>query len=344
MSQRRLTFTFLSVAFSAVSAANCGGTADIHPEGDGPAEPTESLASTRQAYSASAAQTTATTNAKCTALSSRGAWYVEIGDGSGVLWSSSPTGGRDATTVSPIASASKWLYAGARIADGVSVTSKQLNFTSGWYTASLVDNIEYCYTVSDCYTNNKVTYSANKANKFNYDSGHMLRELYTFHSDWNSWNLASNGAPFGTGYVNSKLGLTIPYYTAHPAGGFQASAEQYRVYLKDILNNATPMRSALGANQVCAHKQNGCNALNSPAADAGHQWNYSVGHWVELDQDSGYSSPGMWGFYPYVNPNQGIYQVLSRYDTGYGKTGGVASAECAYRIRTAFLTGSAVTW
>ena len=74
------------------------------------------------------------------------------------------------------------------------------------------------------------------------------------------------------------------------------------------------MRDALGTHAVCAWIGPGCDAVRSPALTV--QWHYSISHWIEDDPatgDGAFSSPGAFGFYPWIEANKQYYGVISRF-------------------------------
>ena len=101
------------------------------------------------------------------------------------------------------------------------------------------------------------------------------------------------------------------------------------------------MRDALGTHAVCTRHSTTCNATFSPIPEA---WHYSIGHWVEDDPnshgDGAFSSPGMYGFYPWIDATKAFYGIISRENmTGSGLQQGYASAQCGRLIRRAWVTG-----
>ena len=71
----------------------------------------------------------------------------------------------------------------------------------------------------------------------------------------------------------------------------------------------------------------------------GEQWHYSVGHWVEDDPtvgDGAFSSPGAFGFYPWIDAGKTWYGVLATLNVG----GAIDSVRCGRLIRKAWLTGT----
>ena len=99
----------------------------------------------------------------------------------------------------------------------------------------------------------------------------------------------------------------------------------------------------LGRSAACARPA-GCpagEALYSPGPDD-ETWHYSLGHWVENDPERGdgsFSSPGAFGFYPWINADRSLYGVVAR---AAGAGSGLASARCGRLIRQAWRTGVAV--
>ena len=68
-------------------------------------------------------------------------------------------------------------------------------------------------------------------------------------------------------------------------------------------------------------------------------WHYSLGHWIEDDPagDGAYSSPGAFGFYPWIDTSKTLYGVVARIVLA----GAYDSALCGAQIRKAWVTGVA---
>jgi len=67
-------------------------------------------------------------------------------------------------------------------------------------------------------------------------------------------------------------------------------------------------------------------------------WHYSVAHWVEDDPkvgDGAFSSPGAFGFYPWIDASKSYYGVVAR----AAPNGAWASVQCGRLIRKAWLVG-----
>lgn len=71
----------------------------------------------------------------------------------------------------------------------------------------------------------------------------------------------------------------------------------------------------------------------------GESWHYSIGHWVEDDPvvgDGAFSSPGAFGFYPWIDATKSYYGILARNVSGAGSVGD--SVDCGRLIRKAWTT------
>jgi hypothetical protein len=290
-----------------------------------------------------AALDTANTSASCKPL---GNFYWEIGNGAGPLYGIPRGSGVSATTVMPIASASKWLYAGAYVqARGYANLStdekKRLNFTSGYIDENTVLCGDAGTTVSACYgpAYKNVTYRPLQNGRYFYNGGHMQKLA-----------LDDIGARTGTGlvsvmdWVNNRLGTTLPESDSDVAvaGGFSGSAAHYRVFLMKLLNNQYELSSKLTVDAVPAW-QGGPNVSFTPWT-AGQAY-YGLGHWIEGESVNGawtvtgHSSPGAYGFYPWVNAARNRYMLLARNRQLAADEEGEKSRACAQTIRKAYELG-----
>jgi hypothetical protein len=304
-----------------------------------------------------AATATARNNALCGAPITP--YYWEIGDQNGILVSGSQgtdTTGKPVlpTTKLAIASASKWIY-GTYVTQlrgsAARLTSQDtdfLHFTSGYTNMGSSsgavcprtlspDDVNECLTLSNP---QGISFSARDpttVGRFYYDSGHME-------------NHASQLTSLGSVQFNSLgqtmsglLGAGIDITFSEPliSGGIFMDAHDYALVLRRILAGSLFMHDALGTNPVCTRKAEPCNAAFSPIPEA---WHYSIGHWVEDDQttngDGSFSSPGAFGFYPWIDANKTYYGIVSRAQSPeQGEQHGYASAQCGRLIRGAWLTG-----
>jgi hypothetical protein len=290
-----------------------------------------------------AALDTGLTAASCTPL---GNFYWEIGSGTGPIYGFSRGSTVSATTVIPIASASKWLYAGAYVqskgyANLSSDEKKRLNFTSGYIDELTTLCGDAGTTVSACYgpSYKDVTYRPLQNGRFFYNGGHLQKLA-----------LDDIGARKGTGlasvmdWVNAKLGTTLPESDSDVAvaGGFSGSAAHYRFFLTQLINNQYELSSKLTVDAVPAWN-GGLNVSYTPWT--GGQAHYGLGHWIEGETVNGtwsltgHSSPGAYGFYPWVNAAKTRYMVLARNRQLAANEEGEKSRVCAQTIRKAYELG-----
>ncbi len=285
----------------------------------------------------SAATATAENNAACNAIRP---FFWEVGDASAALASGSVGSNRftRSTSVS-IASASKWLFgsyivqkqAGVLNADDI----QHLRFRSGYTSLGGLDCVGTS-TVAECQSSgDNANFTAANADKFYYDGGHMQRlAVLRGLGSLTSAALATE--------VRSQLGTDIGLSYGQPqlAGGGISTGDDYARFLRKVLGGGLRMKSFLGANAACADPAT-CptQAISSPAP-SGEGWQYALGHWVEganTLSDSAYSSPGAFGFYPWIDKTQTWYGVLVREDLG----GAYDSIACGRLIRRAWVTATA---
>ena len=235
-----------------------------------------------------------------------------------------------ATTKFSIASASKWIYGAyvVQMRGSASALTAQdipfMNFTSGYTNmttnlttsdcpapASGANTVNVCLAQINTSNGQAFTYQdPTTVGKFDYNSGHLE-------------NHASQLGGLGdvpVSMLGSEVaGLLDPHVTflyTEPliAGGIYTSSSDYTQVLRDILSGNLFIHDALGANPVCTQpKATNCNAAFSPIPEA---WHYSIAHWVEDDPatngDGAFSSPGAFGFYPWIEASKVYYGVISR--------------------------------
>ncbi|MFY0570800.1 hypothetical protein ACN28E_44180 [Archangium lansingense] len=292
-----------------------------------------------------AAVDTANASPDCTSL---GDFYWEVGNGTAKLFGFSRGSTVSETTVMPLASASKWLYASAYVqskgyANLSAAEKKQLNFTSGHLESG--NTVTSCgdtgTTVSDCYgpSYKDVSYRLLQDGNFYYDGGHMQKLA-----------LDDMGARLGTGlasvidWLNGQLGTSLPESNGAVAvaGGFWGSAEHYRVFLQKLLTNQYAMSVRLNADAVPAWP-GGPGVAYTPWVTG--QAYYGLGHWLERELVSGtwkvtgHSSPGAFGFYPWVEAGKSQYMLLARYRANSAGGEGELSRACAHDIYKAYTLG-----
>jgi len=286
------------------------------------------------------AAATATATSSANACAPAQPFYWEIGNAAGKLASASVASANDptaytATTSMNIASASKWLYSsyfvqrqgGALSDDDV----KFLTFRSGYTSFAICLPGQ---TVQQC-----VDFLANGSHsdatdgKFAYDGGHMEK-----HASINGLGALGNDALAAE--IRSRLGSDVGLAYSQPqlAGGAVTTADDYARFLRKILGNGLKMHDALGTHAVCTNPLTCATAVSTPIP-ADLSWHYSIGHWVEDDPgvgDGAFSSPGAFGFYPWIDRTKTNYGVLARYDLG----GAIPSVYCGRLIRKAYATST----
>lgn len=280
-----------------------------------------------------AVQTTATTASECTAL---GDFYWEIGDSSGSLTSGSIGSSYTGSTQIPIASASKLVFGAylmeKRAGSLTAADQKALTMATGY--SNFVD-CGSTTTVGTCYAySTNSTYTAGNDGKFYYGGGHFQYET----SVTLGLSAATNAALTAEyqNYLGSDLGMS--FVTPQPAGGLYTSATNYAAFLRKIMNGSFRIKGQLGQNAVCTLPSSCSSSVYSPSPEA---WHYDYGHWVEDDPatgDGAFSSPGKFGFYPWISADKSLYGILSRYDT-VNTLAFYNSVQCGRKLRKAWVTG-----
>jgi len=303
------------------------------------------------AQRSAAAKATANNASTCVAAQP---FYWEIGDGKTALVSGQV--GRkapDAKTAMPIASASKWIY-GAYVAErrkGRLTDSDVLflNFRSGF------TGFRTCLrgqTVGDCATsfiNHRGERDDDAVGLFSYGGGHMQTHA-TRQMGLGELNNEGLARAIQTGL--SPLGSTwsITYTQPQLAGGITSTAADYAMFLRGLIRQDLQMGQLLGTHAVCTNPST-CpkQALKTPLP-ADEQWQYSLGHWVESDPkvgDGAFSSPGAFGFYPWIDASRRYYGIVARtshdgaLSDDLSKKPYFVSIACGRDIRAAWLSGEA---
>lgn len=284
------------------------------------------------ARAAQAASNVATTAMACTMI---GNFYWEIGTGAGKLDGKAvvrqPLSTRyNATTEVNIASASKWVF-GAYVNEATksrALTADEvakLHMTSG-YTSQNLGSCQLAQKTKNCLPGGK---TAANENSFFYDGGH-LQQLAL---DLKLGELDKKGL---IAEYNKKLGnFGMRFGSLNVAGGMAGSGAGYGQFLQKVLRGELAIGSRLGSDEVCTNTQGGCAAKYSPSDQAA--WGYSHAHWVERDATGtvqAYSSPGLFGFYPWISADKRTYGVIAR-ESLMGEAYNL-SAACGRAMRQAF--------
>jgi len=256
-------------------------------------------------------------------------FYWEIGDAHGVLASGSvkgrATSGPTRNTRFAIASASKWAY-GAYVLQlrGGALTAQDVNFlhlTSG-YSGRI--NCADQESVADCAAN--LRYSRRNDGLFDYSGAHMQVH-------------ATVATPLGpdrdsdlAAAINGLLGTDFTYTSPQLAGGIEASTATFAVFLQRVMTQNLVMGAHLSDEPVCTLPGTCATALTSPLPEA---WHYGIGHWIEdaPGNDGAFSSPGAFGFYPWISADLSLYGVVAR----HYPMAAWSSVVCGREIRNAFV-------
>ncbi|MBZ8140503.1 hypothetical protein CLD22_11400 [Rubrivivax gelatinosus] len=279
----------------------------------------------------------ATAQSSTNACSKVRPFYWEIGARDGKL----AGGGVGSAAVKPataisVASASKWLY-GAYVAQsrGGALSSsdrKYLAMSAGY--GSLV-NCSGFASVDACLASGRNgAYTAGLDGVFKYNGGHMEKHASLMGLGALSTKALANE-------VRAKLGSDIALAYSQPllAGGAVISTNTYAAFLRKILAGKLQIANQLGSGKVCTNPATCPRAVFAPSPD-NESWNYSVGHWVEDDPkvgDGAFSSPGAFGFYPWIDARKAFYGIVARVQ----EDGGQGSVSCGRLIRAAWASGVA---
>lgn len=356
---RHLYLTLLPLWLLPVALAGCGG-------GGGGGEGTDAAPPLQQRVDA--ATLTAQTADLCTAIAP---FYWEIGDTSGALVSGTEGEGPLANTVMSVASASKWMYAAFVVqqrGSAASVDLPFLRFTSGHSNM----NPSGCdlnpllgaprQTLDECLAepgtgsvsggSTQGAQNQDTVGRYFYNSGHM-----TVHASAHMGlgGLTTNGIAevIGPVLAQGTPFSTFRYARTDLAGGVVSTPADYAQFLRGVLSGRLLMGGLLGRDAVCSNPATCASADYSPINGtpdepvSAESWHYARGHWVEDDPtlqpdgtrlgDGAFSSPGAFGFYPWIDAGRQFYGVVARQSFTNGAA--FASVECGRGVRKAFLTG-----
>jgi hypothetical protein len=338
-----VAFTLFAVACSSASSspsddpssaappppAAAGGTAPVAPPNAPPAS---------SVTPSDAAKHAAETDPLCNAI---GDFYWEIGDANGAIATGSVGKTYVQSTSLQIASATKLMF-GAYIieknkADLAGIDLRQITMRSGrtnFDTCSPTSaTVEACCAEKGASGGTNCDLVGSEFDHYNYGGGHFQR--YAIDMGWAKWTKPQLAAELVT-----MLGADVPisFATTQVAAGIETTPAVYATFLRKILNGKLAIASHLGENAVCTLPGASCpTAHGSPVPEA---WSYSYAHWVELDGT--FSSPGLFGFYPWIDASKEHYGMVVRKASDH-LTGPAAqtsywhSVECGRQIRKAFL-------
>lgn len=295
----------------------------------------------QQLSDAVAAASTAAQGNQCNLL---GGFYWELGNANGVLGGSTvpANGAYNRNSDMELASASKWAFGAFALEDlkakgfaGPSTSQTQkLVMTSG-YTRQNALTCLNATTVDQCLgTTGPV---ASRTGAFYYDGQHLQKLL----SDLGYGSLTTGSMQ--TAYDNTlgAFGWTVANVSA--SASLTGSAADYAGFLTKIIKGELEMGARLGESAVCTHTAllaNRCVARGLPRGQFSpvtEPWDYSYAHWVEKENGTtvdAYSSPGLYGFYPWISANKAYYGIVARKSNALNAY--TNSVDCGRAIRKAF--------
>jgi hypothetical protein len=141
--------------------------------------------------------------------------------------------------------------------------------------------------------------------------------------------------------IQGQIGTDVKIAYSQPqlAGGIFTSADTYTRFLRKVIEGQLRIGALLGSHPVCTNPRTCAQAVFAPLPP-NESWHHSVGHWVEDDPavgDGAFSSPGAFGFYPWVDASRTHYGVLARSVPG----GAFDSVQSGRLVRKAWQTGTA---
>ncbi|WP_085318458.1 hypothetical protein [Derxia lacustris] len=242
-------------------------------------------------------------------------FYWEIGDRGRALASGASGMLFGAETAMPVASASKLVYAawvaqergGPLTPADVAALSLRSGRTS-FRNCRRDDTVHGCAERGD---NDRLDPAA--VGKFWYGGGHMQ-----VHAD-QVMHLGELGNVELGRLISDGLGLhttrsDFAYTQPQLAGGLRTSPRVYGEFLRRLLDGGLALGGLLGRPAFCTNPAT-CpgEALRSPFP-ADETPRYSLGHWVEDREhgDGAFSSPGAFGFYPWIDRSRTWYGIVAR--------------------------------
>ena len=260
-------------------------------------------------------------------------FYWEIGDGKNTLASGATGQKYQRNTELKIASASKLIFAAyvlEKKQGQLNPSDEKLLQMQGGYDqfnplpCALRRTVEAC---SKARSNSQINPKA--VGQFSYSGGHAQALALRM-------GLGSMNSNQLTEEVRTQLGriFNFEYENLALAGGVETSAEQYALLLQALINNKLYLSSQLGKKAICTLPGPCPTARFSPVKE---NWSYSYHHWVELDengQTEAFSSPGAFGFYPWISADKKFYGIVAR--SGLREGSDWDSVLCGREIRRAF--------
>jgi CubicO group peptidase (beta-lactamase class C family) len=283
-----------------------------------------------------AAIATASGNASCVSIAP---FYWEIGNSGGaVVGRSEGDGSVLSSTSMEVASASK-LYFGAYVverfkADLSAIDLGAMHMTNGYHSLTYASCL-LSTTVQACFdAANNATHTPADDGFFFYNGGHFQK--YAVDLGLGAKTRVELATEVST-LLDDELAVT--YQSPQLAAGVRQTPADYARFLRKILDGRLAIGAHLGENAICTLPGASCpTAVSSPVPLA---WHYSYGHWVEDDAtgDGAFSSPGAFGFYPWMDASKRYYGLVAR--QSLAAMAAIESVQCGLQIRAAFMTGVA---
>ncbi|WP_296224298.1 hypothetical protein [Ralstonia sp. UBA689] len=273
-----------------------------------------------------------------------GDYYWEIGDANGVQMRGQRGQRIGANKTVRLASASKWVF-GAYVVERergklTPAEVEALTMRSGYDALNPLlcnrnDTVQSCF-----HRGRNATFTPGHVGRFSYNGGHdqkMLMDLGFANADAAALSDELDrelGHTPGMRDADSPLG--IRYLAPEPASGMIATPAAYGQFLRRLLRGEYLLGRMLGQHAVCTEPGSCPTAVSTPAAQP---WHYALNYWIE-DQpggDGAYSSPGAFGFYPWISADKRHYGMIVR-ETRAPRAY-IRSAACGALIRRAFAEG-----
>ncbi len=281
------------------------------------------------------------------AQSKLGSFYWEMGNGTNVLAAGRVGNGplTNPNNTINIASASKWIYATYAEARGLanSPAQKRLLTMRGGHRAftptrcSAKNQDGSMQTVSECLQKPGNQYiNGSQVNKFYYNGGGMQDHAVNV-AGLGGFSSNNIGREYNSVLKNIGFGFSLPAV----AGGMKMTPKNYGLFLQGIVRNQWKTIGYLGKDSIAATPPDASDGKQNPSKT---NMRYSYGHWVESHTtpllggpkgDGAFSSPGVFGFYPWISKNKSFYGLLSRYNRQSDAFR--QSAACGQHMRKAWL-------
>jgi len=277
-------------------------------------------------------------------------FYWEIGDKDAVLVSGSVGKRYNADTRMLIASGSKWIWAAyvvQRKQGNLSNKDISLLTMSSGYThfsyprCAFLSHENAGITVEQCFIAEGIFARSDRrdrhaVNRFYYNAGHFQEQAMELGLGDKTYYTLQDA-------LQQELGDDVAFGFDSPqvAAGIAITPASYGVFLRKILDGQLLMHDALGTHAVCTKPSICKTALRTPIPSK-ESWHYSLGHWVEDDPqigDGSFSSPGAFGFYPWIDRSKTYYGIVARQ---VSLIGGTDSVNCGRDIRRAWMRGAVV--